>query len=364
MTASRSACTRGARWRATSSARRRSSSRSRARASTSTPSCSTSPIPFEQVRPGVRARIQRGRDGERRRVTYHDGFLFRDPPTGARALDRAEVVLHELAHMWFGDLVTMRWWDDLWLNESFATYMSLPRARPRRPASRRLAGLQRRASSAGPTGRTSWSPRTPSPPRSATPRSRFLNFDGITYGKGASVLKQLVRSIGRDAFRDGMRIYFERHAWGNATLASSSLRARDAAGEPLDDWADGVARDAVAQHDRAALARRPTDAIAGDASCSSGAPAAVPDAAAARDDARRWCGASGGGARSSRWSCPPGSTSERADGPGGDRAARAALRVPQPRATTTTRKVALDDASLAFARDAAARHAPTRCCAS
>ncbi len=57
-------------------------------------------------------------------VTFHDGFLFRDPPTEPERLTRAEVVLHELAHMWFGDLVTMRWWDDLWLNESFATYLS------------------------------------------------------------------------------------------------------------------------------------------------------------------------------------------------------------------------------------------------
>ncbi len=168
-------------------------------------------------------------------VTFHDSFLFRDPPTEPERLTRAEVVLHELAHMWFGDLVTMRWWDDLWLNESFATYHVVPGAGRGDPlrvrAWQRFNGvLKPLAYRRRPAGHDA-SHRGASV---ADTDEAVLGFDGITYEKGASVLKQLVATIGREAFRDGMRAYFRRHAWGNATLADFLAALGDAAGRPLD----------------------------------------------------------------------------------------------------------------------------------
>jgi aminopeptidase N len=168
-------------------------------------------------------------------VTYNEMFLFRDPPTDNDRLDRGEVLLHELAHMWFGNLVTMRWWDDLWLNESFATYISY------------LALTEAtRFDNAWKVFNTDikrWAYQqdqlvTTHPISGAADDTEiaFLNFDGITYGKGASVLKQLVKTIGRDGFRDGMRLYFRRHGWGNATLRDFLACLAEAADVPLGEW--------------------------------------------------------------------------------------------------------------------------------
>ena len=121
--------------------------------------------------------------------------------------------------MWFGDLVTMQWWNDLWLNESFATFASFYAARGRAPASPTRGPPSPTARRPGATARTSCPARTRSWPRSATWRTCMVNFDGITYAKGASVLKQLVAWVGDDHFFEGVRAYFDRHAWGNTTLA-------------------------------------------------------------------------------------------------------------------------------------------------
>jgi aminopeptidase N len=169
-------------------------------------------------------------------VTFHDSFLFRDPPTEPQRLTRAEVVLHELAHMWFGDLVTMRWWDDLWLNESFATYLSflaLDEATRFDAAWRRFNGVLK------PLAYRDDQLVTTHPVASdiADTDEAELGFDGITYEKGASVLKQLVATIGREQFREGMRAYFRSHAWDNATLADFLDALAAAAGRPLDAWA-------------------------------------------------------------------------------------------------------------------------------
>jgi len=169
-------------------------------------------------------------------VTFHDSFLFRDPPTEPERLTRAEVVLHELAHMWFGDLVTMRWWDDLWLNESFATYLSflaLDQATRFRSAWQYFNGTLKPLAYRD-------DQRITTHPIAAEVRDTDeaeLGFDGITYEKGASVLKQLVATIGPDAFRDGIREYFRRHAWENATLADFLAALGGAAGRPLEGWA-------------------------------------------------------------------------------------------------------------------------------
>ncbi len=169
-------------------------------------------------------------------VTHNEYMVFRDPPTTNQRRSRAEVVLHELAHMWFGNLVTMRWWNDLWLNESFATYMSylcLERA------TKFDSGWLDFASSI-----KNWAYRqdqlvTTHPIAGIVEDTdqTFLNFDGITYGKGASVLKQLVATVGLEGFREGMREYFRRHAYGNATLADFLEAIEHGSGTPLAEWA-------------------------------------------------------------------------------------------------------------------------------
>ena len=168
-------------------------------------------------------------------VTFSESYVFRDPPTDTQRLARAETVLHELAHMWFGDLATMRWWDDLWLNESFATYVSnlcLAEATRFDGAWRAFHADMKRWGYQADARSTTHPISGLVPDTDAT----FYNFDGITYGKGASVIKQLVAEIGHDAFRAGLRTYFRRHAWGNATLADFLAALEDGAGRSLEEW--------------------------------------------------------------------------------------------------------------------------------
>ena len=169
-------------------------------------------------------------------VTHSERMVFRDPPTENQRLGRAEVLLHEMAHMWFGNLVTMRWWNDLWLNESFATYM----------AYLTLVEATRfgTAWQAFNSGMKAWAYRQdqlvtthPIAGQVRDTDETFLNFDGITYGKGAAVLKQLVAAVGMDGFREGMRIYFRRHAFGNTTLAEFLDAIGEGAGRDLHGWA-------------------------------------------------------------------------------------------------------------------------------
>ena len=174
-------------------------------------------------------------------VTFHDSFLFRDPPTEAQRLERAEVVLHELAHMWFGNLVTLRWWDDLWLNESFATWASfhaLTNATRFDEAWKRFNGVMKPAAYRDDQRVTSHPIATPVLDTDAAQ----TNFDAIVYEKGASVLRQLMATIGEEAFAAGLRLHFQRHAWGNATLVDFLDALGTAAGQPLDAWAEGWLR--------------------------------------------------------------------------------------------------------------------------
>jgi aminopeptidase N len=145
------------------------------------------------------------------------------------------VILHEMAHMWFGDLVTMRWWDDLWLNESFAEYCAV------------LASAEAtRFTGAWTTfcgGRKNWGyvqDQLPSahPVAADVPTlaEAAANFDGISYAKGAAVLKQLVAYVGRDAFFTGVRAYFAEHSFGNATLADLLGALGQSSGRSLSDW--------------------------------------------------------------------------------------------------------------------------------
>ncbi len=170
-------------------------------------------------------------------VTFNEYMVFRARQTDASYEGRANTLLHEMAHMWFGDLVTMRWWDDLWLNESFATYM----------ATHALARATRFSDSwvrfaAGTKGGAMAQDQLPTThPISAdivdTDAVR-LHFDGITYLKGASVLKQLVAWVGQDGFVEGLRHYFRRHEWGNAELADFLSVLEETSGRKLGPWSE------------------------------------------------------------------------------------------------------------------------------
>ena len=168
-------------------------------------------------------------------VTFNERMVFRSRVTEAARAARASTLLHEMAHMWFGDLVTMRWWDDLWLNESFATYMA---SHAQASATRFTDAWVRFA--AGTKAAAAAQDQLPSThPISAdivdTDAVR-LHFDGITYAKGASVLKQLVAWVGDEAFREGVRHYFYRYEWRNATLADFLEVLEETSGRDLGSW--------------------------------------------------------------------------------------------------------------------------------
>ena len=165
-------------------------------------------------------------------VTFRDTLIFRSRATDNERLTRDITVAHEMAHMWFGDLVTMRWWDDLWLNESFAEYLG-----------NRVTG-ERSWVNFG-TYRKSWgfvADRRPSTHPvagngAADAASALSEFDGISYAKGASVLRQLALHLGDDLFFDGLRRYIRTHAHGNAEFAQLMSAWTDAGAVDLDAWA-------------------------------------------------------------------------------------------------------------------------------
>ena len=168
-------------------------------------------------------------------VTFLEDYIFRSRVTEARREYRADTILHEMAHMWFGDLVTMKWWDDLWLNESFASWA----------ATAALAEATRwvDAWTSFVQDSKTWAYRQDQLPSTHPIAADIpdieaveVNFDGITYAKGASVLKQLVAYVGRDNFLAGVREYFGRHAWGNATLADLLSSLEQSSGRDLTSW--------------------------------------------------------------------------------------------------------------------------------
>jgi aminopeptidase N len=168
-------------------------------------------------------------------VTMLESYIFRSRVTDFAREARAETILHEMAHMWFGDLVTMRWWDDLWLNESFATWAgTLAQAEATRWTSAWTTFAQLYKS---------WAYRQDQLPSTHPIAADIpdihaveVNFDGITYAKGASVLKQLVAYVGRENFLDAVRTYFGAHAWSNATLADLLSALEETSGRDLASW--------------------------------------------------------------------------------------------------------------------------------
>ncbi|MFF4499899.1 aminopeptidase N [Streptomyces sp. NPDC001401] len=169
-------------------------------------------------------------------VTFREEFIFRGKVTRASYEARANVILHEMAHMWFGDLVTMVWWDDLWLKESFADFMgTFANVGATRFTDAWITFANRRKA---------WAYRADQLP-STHPitadirdlQDAKLNFDGITYAKGASVLKQLVAYVGQDAFLEGARRYFKRNAYGNTRLGDLLSVLEETSGRDMGSWA-------------------------------------------------------------------------------------------------------------------------------
>jgi aminopeptidase N len=168
-------------------------------------------------------------------VTFLEAYVFRSRVTDSSREARAETILHEMAHMWFGDLVTMRWWDDLWLNESFATWAgTVAQAEATRWTSAWTTFAQ---------AWKAWAYRQDQLPSTHPIAADIpdieaveVNFDGITYAKGAAVLKQLVAHVGRENFLAGLRRYFGRHAWSNATLGDLFAALEETSGRDLSGW--------------------------------------------------------------------------------------------------------------------------------
>jgi aminopeptidase N len=169
-------------------------------------------------------------------VTFTESYIFRSKVTDAVRERRVVTILHELAHMWFGDLVTMKWWNDLWLNESFAEWASTiatAEATEWHEAWTTFAVMEK-----------SWAykqdqlPSTHPVVATITDLDDVLvNFDGITYAKGGSVLKQLVAWVGIDAFFTGVASYFQKHQWGNTELRDLLAELEIASGRELGEWA-------------------------------------------------------------------------------------------------------------------------------
>ncbi|MGI8534984.1 MAG: aminopeptidase N [Mycobacteriales bacterium] len=169
-------------------------------------------------------------------VTFHEDFVFRSRVTDDRRRRRAMVIAHEMSHMWFGDLVTMRWWDDLWLNESFAELMgffTVDRATRHHDTWVDFS-----------TSRKAWGYRADQLPSThpvqgdvADNRSALLNFDGISYAKGASVLRQLMATVGEETFFQAVRAYLDRYAFSNTTFADLLAELETASARELGEWA-------------------------------------------------------------------------------------------------------------------------------
>lgn len=175
-------------------------------------------------------------------VTFRDEFVYRSAVTDTERQTRAMVVAHEMAHMWFGDLVTLKWWDDIWLNESFAEYMGYQTLTEATRFSDTWTdfGVNRKSWGYDADQRPSTHPVAPEAVDDTA--SALLNFDGISYAKGASALRQLVAWLGEKDFLAGINTHFTRHRFGNATLADFIDSLADATERDVHAWADAWLR--------------------------------------------------------------------------------------------------------------------------
>ncbi|MFF7951806.1 aminopeptidase N [Streptomyces griseorubiginosus] len=175
-------------------------------------------------------------------VTFRDEFVYRSAVTDTERQTRAMVIAHEMAHMWFGDLVTLRWWDDIWLNESFAEYMGYQTLTEATRFTDTWVdfGVMRKGWGYDADQRPSTHPVAPEAVEDTA--SAMLNFDGISYAKGASALRQLVHWLGEKDFLAGINTHFARHKFGNATLADFIDSLASATERDVHAWADAWLR--------------------------------------------------------------------------------------------------------------------------
>ena len=209
-------------------------------------------------------------------VTFTERYVFTSHATEAQHEQRANTIMHEMAHMWFGDLVTMKWWDDLWLKESFADYIgTLANDQATDFATAWTTFAARRKAWAYVADQM---PTTHAIVADITDlQAADQNFDGITYAKGASVLKQLAAFVGDEAFRDAARAYFVKHEYANTSLDDFLAALEQASGRNMGDWADAWLRTSGVPHlgveleldaqnvvRSAALVQRGTDPVSGE----------------------------------------------------------------------------------------------------
>ena len=175
-------------------------------------------------------------------VTIGDDYLFRSAPSEVERETRAVAIAHEMVHMWFGALVTLRWWDDLWLNESFAEYLGTRVTAEATEFRQSWTGFAIRRKLWGYRADQRPSTHPVAPDDVADSASALANLDGISYAKGASVLRQLVAWLGDEAFFAGLRRYFAKHAYGNAVLADLFAALSAASGRDLAGWCEAWLR--------------------------------------------------------------------------------------------------------------------------
>jgi aminopeptidase N len=193
------------------------------------------PYPFEKYDQLFVPEFNAGAMENAGAVTFTEAYVFRSKVTDAVKERRVVTILHELAHMWFGDLVTMKWWNDLWLNESFAEWASTiatAEATEWTEAWTTFNAMEK-----------TWAYRQDQLPSTHPVVAEIndledvqVNFDGITYAKGGSVLKQLAAWVGIDAFFSGVGAYFRKHAFSNTELSDLLAELERTSGRELSGW--------------------------------------------------------------------------------------------------------------------------------
>ncbi|MGW7280079.1 aminopeptidase N [Streptomyces sp. NPDC054844] len=202
----------------------------------------TEPYPFDSYDQAFVPEFNAGAMENPGLVTFRDEFVFRSAVTDTQRQTRAMVIAHEMAHMWFGDLVTLRWWDDIWLNESFAEYMGYQTTAEATRFTETWTdfGVTRKPWGYDADQRPTTHPVAPENVEDTA--SALLNFDGISYAKGASALRQLVAWLGEKDFLAGINTHFERHKFANATLADFIDSLAAATERDVHAWADAWLR--------------------------------------------------------------------------------------------------------------------------